>query len=168
MCTYSLVIGYPIFAWKGQTEEDFWWCIDQCLEVDYTYSNMYIQCMRFSMCIYMYIVCTVCTCMSALYCMYCAPKAIHSSTYDCVLHGLWPLQSSGWQPTMILDDGGDATQRFLTKFPGAAKHMRGVVEESVTGIHRLYQLSKENHLPMSAINVHDSVVKVTYVCVRCC
>ena len=69
---------------------------------------------------------------------------------------------------MILDDGGDATQRFLTKFPGAAKHMRGVVEESVTGIHRLYQLSKENHLPMSAINVHDSVVKVTYVCVRCC
>ena len=61
---------------------------------------------------------------------------------------------------MILDDGGDATHRFLTKFPGAAKHMRGVVEESVTGIHRLYQLSKDSHLPMPAINVHDSVVKV--------
>ena len=61
---------------------------------------------------------------------------------------------------MILDDGGDVTHRFLTKFPGAAKHMCGVVEESVTGIHRLYQLAKDNHLPMSAINVHDSVVKV--------
>ena len=61
---------------------------------------------------------------------------------------------------MILDDGGDATHRFLTKFPGSAKYVRGVVEESVTGIHRLYQLSKENHLPMPAINVHDSVVKV--------
>jgi adenosylhomocysteinase len=94
--------GYPIFAWKGQTEEEFWWCIDQCLE------------------------------------------------------------ATGWQPTMILDDGGDATHRFLTKFPGAAKHMRGVVEESVTGIHRLYQLSKEHHLPMPAINVHDSVVKTKF------
>lgn len=61
---------------------------------------------------------------------------------------------------MILDDGGDATHRFLTKFPGSAKYMRGVVEESVTGIHRLYQLSKDDRLPMPAINVHDSVVKV--------
>lgn len=67
---------------------------------------------------------------------------------------------------MILDDGGDATHRFLTKFPGAAKYMRGVVEESVTGIHRLYQLSKDNHLPMPAINVHDSVVKVN-ICALC-
>ena len=61
---------------------------------------------------------------------------------------------------MILDDGGDATHRLLTHFPGAAKYVQGIVEESVTGIHRLYQLSKEDQLPMAAINVHDSVVKV--------
>ena len=42
------------------------------------------------------------------------------------------------------------------------KHMDGIVEESVTGIHRLYQLSKEAQLPMPAINIHDSVVKVGY------
>jgi len=68
--------GYPIFAWRGQSEDDFWWCIDQC------------------------------------------------------------LQAPGWQPNMVLDDGGDATHRLLNKFPGAAKYMRGIVEESVTGIHR--------------------------------
>ncbi len=61
---------------------------------------------------------------------------------------------------MILDDGGDATHRLLTKFKGIAHHVRGIVEESMTGIHRLYQLSKEDNLPMPAINVHDSVVKV--------
>ena len=61
---------------------------------------------------------------------------------------------------MILDDGGDATHRLLTKYPGAAKHMSGIVEESIIGIHRLYQLSKEGQLPMPAINIHDSVVKV--------
>ena len=72
------------------------------------------------------------------------------------------LQTEFWTPTMILDDGGDATHRLLSKFPGAAKHMDGIVEESVTGIHRLYQLSKEAQLPMPAINIHDSVVKVGY------
>ncbi len=61
---------------------------------------------------------------------------------------------------MILDDGGDATHRLLTKFKGLAHYVQGIVEESVTGIHRLYQLSKEDKLPMPAINVHDSVVKV--------
>ena len=81
-------------------EEDYWWCIDQC------------------------------------------------------------IQAEGWLPNMILDDGGDATHRLLTKFKGIAHHVRGIVEESVTGIHRLYQLSKEDNLPMPAINVHDSVVKV--------
>lgn len=94
--------GYPIFAWRGQSETDFWWCIDQA------------------------------------------------------------LQTEGWQPNMILDDGGDATHRLLTKFPGAAKYVCGIVEESITGIHRLYQLSKEGKLPMPAINVHDSVVKTRF------
>ena len=75
------------------------------------------------------------------------------------------LKTEHWTPTMILDDGGDATHRLLTKFPELAKDMMsGIVEESVTGIHRLYQLSKEGHLPMPAINIHDSVVKVLATC----
>ena len=102
MYMYFLTSGYPIFAWRGQSETDFWWCIDHC------------------------------------------------------------LQAENWQPNMILDDGGDATHRLLAKFPGTAKYVRGIVEESITGIHRLYQLSKEGQLPMPAINVHDSVVKVRY------
>ena len=71
------------------------------------------------------------------------------------------LYTEHWTPTMILDDGGDATHRLLTKFPSLANGMEGIVEESVTGIHRLYQLSKEGQLPMPAINIHDSVVKVS-------
>ena len=64
---------------------------------------------------------------------------------------------------MILDDGGDATHRLLATaaYGHTLTHMRGIVEESVTGIHRLYQLSKEEKLPMPAMNVHDSVVKVS-------
>lgn len=92
--------GRSVFAWAGQNEEDFWWCIEQCILAD------------------------------------------------------------SWQPNLILDDGGDATHRLLTKFKGVAQFVQGIVEESVTGIHRLYQLSKEDKLPMPAINVHDSVVKV--------
>ena len=49
---------------------------------------------------------------------------------------------------------------LLTRFKDVARYVTGIVEESVTGIHRLYQLSKEENLPMPAINVHDSVVKV--------
>ena len=64
---------------------------------------------------------------------------------------------------MVLDDGGDVTHRLLTKFKGLAQYVQGIVEESVTGIHRLYQLSKEDKLPMPAINIHDSVVKVRMV-----
>ncbi|XP_065909569.1 S-adenosylhomocysteine hydrolase-like protein 1 [Dysidea avara] len=94
--------GYPIFAWKGMKEEDFWWCIEQC------------------------------------------------------------LQAPSWQPNMILDDGGDATHMMITKFPGASRHMRGVVEDTITGVHRLYQLTKTSQLPMPAINIHDSVVKTKF------
>ena len=97
-CTYPA--GIPVYAWSGQTEAEFWWCIDQCLNAE------------------------------------------------------------DWHPNLILDDGGDATHRLLSKFKGVAQHVQGIVEESVTGIHRLYQLSKEDKLPMPAINVHDSVVKV--------
>lgn len=101
LCPLLFPLGRSIFAWSGQSEADFWWCIEQC------------------------------------------------------------IQAEGWQPNLLLDDGGDATHMLLSKFKGVAQHVTGIVEESVTGIHRLYQLSKEDKLPMPAINVHDSVVKVS-------
>ena len=50
------------------------------------------------------------------------------------------LGADNWQPNMILDDGGDATHVLVTKYPAIAKHIKGIVEESTTGIHRLYQV----------------------------
>lgn len=94
--------GFPIFAWRGETEEDFWWCIDRCVTAD------------------------------------------------------------NWQPNMILDDGGDATHLILKKYPGMFKLIKGIVEESVTGVHRLYQLSKTNKLTVPAMNVNDSVTKTKF------
>ncbi|CAH0688439.1 unnamed protein product [Chilo suppressalis] len=95
--------GFAIFAWRGESEEAFWWCIEQC----------------------------------------CAPNA-------------------AWQPNMILDDGGDATHLMLKKHAQAFKHIKGIVEESVTGVHRLYQLSKANKLCVPAMNVNDSVTKTKF------
>ncbi|KAJ8940155.1 hypothetical protein NQ314_010826 [Rhamnusium bicolor] len=100
--------GYSVFAWRGETEEDFWWCIDKCVNAE------------------------------------------------------------NWQPNMILDDGGDATHlmisptviRFLEKF--LLSFCYGIVEESVTGVHRLYQLSKGGKLTVPAMNVNDSVTKTKY------
>ncbi|XP_038217741.1 adenosylhomocysteinase-like 1 isoform X2 [Zerene cesonia] len=95
--------GFAIFAWRGESEEAFWWCIDQC----------------------------------------CTP-------------------TGAWQPNMILDDGGDATHLMLKKHPTAFKQIKGIVEESVTGVHRLYQLSKANKLCVPAMNVNDSVTKTKF------
>ncbi|XP_022659432.1 S-adenosylhomocysteine hydrolase-like protein 1 isoform X5 [Varroa jacobsoni] len=94
--------GIPVFAWKGETEEDFWWCIDRCVQAD------------------------------------------------------------GWQPNMILDDGGDATHLMLKKYPATFKLIKGIVEESVTGVHRLYQLAKAGKLTVPAMNVNDSVTKTKF------
>jgi len=60
----------------------------------------------------------------------------------------------------ILDDGGDATHLLLKKYPAMFGMVRGIVEESVTGVHRLYQLSKSGRLTVPAMNVNDSVIKV--------
>ncbi|CAH2084272.1 unnamed protein product [Euphydryas editha] len=95
--------GFAIFAWRGESEEAFWWCIDQCA----------------------------------------APSA-------------------GWQPNMILDDGGDATHLMLKKHAATFKQIKGIVEESVTGVHRLYQLSKAGKLCVPAMNVNDSVTKTKF------
>ncbi|XP_040019934.2 S-adenosylhomocysteine hydrolase-like protein 1 isoform X2 [Gasterosteus aculeatus] len=91
--------GTPVFAWKGESEEDFWWCIDRCVGAE------------------------------------------------------------TWQPNMILDDGGDLTHWIHKKHPSLFQNIKGVVEESVTGIHRLYQMSKAGRLIVPAINVNDSVTK---------
>uniref|UniRef100_A0AAY5L5K9 S-adenosyl-L-homocysteine hydrolase NAD binding domain-containing protein n=1 Tax=Esox lucius TaxID=8010 RepID=A0AAY5L5K9_ESOLU len=91
--------GVPVFAWKGESEDDFWWCIDRCVNAE------------------------------------------------------------GWQANMILDDGGDLTHWVYKKYPSVFKKARGIVEESVTGVHRLYQLSKAGKLCVPAMNVNDSVTK---------
>lgn len=90
----------PVFAWKGETESEFWWCIQQTLS---------------------------------------GPE--------------------GWQPNLLLDDGGDLTLLVHRDYPELIKNIRGVSEETTTGVHRLYQMQKENHLLMPAINVNDSVTK---------
>jgi len=60
---------------------------------------------------------------------------------------------------MILDDGGDLTNMVLDKFPELASGIRGISEETTTGVHRLYQRVKNGTLPMPAININDSVTK---------
>jgi len=89
----------PVFAWKGETEEEYWWCIDQTLDFN------------------------------------------------------------GKSPNLILDDGGDLTIRILENFPELAKNIKGVSEETTTGVHRLEKLFDENKLPFPAVNVNDSVTK---------
>jgi len=89
----------PVFAWKGETEDEYLWCIDQTLDF------------------------------------------------------------SGQPPNMLLDDGGDLTLRVLDKYPEIIDSIRGVSEETTTGVHRLEKLFSEGKLPFPAINVNDSVTK---------
>ncbi|MDF1722468.1 MAG: adenosylhomocysteinase [Minwuia sp.] len=65
----------------------------------------------------------------------------------------------GWHPNMILDDGGDLTQRMHENFPELLKDVRGLSEETTTGVHRLYEMAKAKTLKVPAINVNDSVTK---------
>jgi len=91
----------PVYAWKGMTEEEFDWCIEQTLFFG---------------------------------------------------EDRKPLN-------MILDDGGDLTNMVLDKYPEFAKGIKGLSEETTTGVHRLYERVKNGTLPMPAINVNDSVTK---------
>ncbi|WP_166824465.1 adenosylhomocysteinase [Thalassoroseus pseudoceratinae] len=92
--------GIPVFAWKGMSEEEFDWCIEQTL--------------------------------------------------------FWP---NGDALNMILDDGGDLTMMVHNKFPELLDDIRGLTEETTTGIHRLHTLHRHGKLGCPAINVNDSVTK---------
>jgi adenosylhomocysteinase len=92
--------GIPVFAWKGESEEEFWWCIEQTLR-----------------------------------------------------------GPDGWAPNMVLDDGGDVTAIMHDKYPAMLNQVRGISEETTTGVHRLYEMAKAGRLMVPAINVNDSVTK---------
>ncbi len=94
------VRGIPVFAWKGETEEEYEWCIEQTLR---------------------------------------GPQ--------------------GWAPNMVLDDGGDATKVLHDKYPDLLKEIRGISEETTTGVNRLYEMVRDGSLKAPAINVNDSVTK---------
>ena len=90
----------PVFAWKGMSDEEFWWCIEQTI-----------------------------------------------------------TGPDGWKPNMILDDGGDATQIIHEKYPQLLEDIRGLSEETTTGVLRLKEMQKKGLLKVPAINVNDSVTK---------
>ena len=91
---------FPVFAWKEETEEEFWWCIDQTIE-----------------------------------------------------------GPDGWRPNMLLDDGGDLTVGMHEKHQDLLEDVRGLSEETTTGVHRLHEMVKNGTLKVPAINVNDSVTK---------
>ncbi|MCW8408209.1 adenosylhomocysteinase [Legionella sp. PATHC035] len=92
--------GIPVFAWKGETEEEYWWCVEQTLS-----------------------------------------------------------GPNHWTPNLLLDDGGDLTQIVHQKFPELLSGIKGVSEETTTGVARLYEMARNGTLQIPAINVNDSVTK---------
>ena len=92
--------GIPVFAWKGETDEEFWWCIEQTIR-----------------------------------------------------------GPNDWEPNMILDDGGDLTKILHEKYPKLLKNVKGLSEETTTGVLRLVEMEKNRELLVPAINVNDSVTK---------
>jgi adenosylhomocysteinase len=92
--------GIPVFAWKGETEEEAWWCIEQTI-----------------------------------------------------------FGPNNWRPNMILDDGGDLTQIMHDKYPELLDEVKGLSEETTTGVHRLYELMADGSLKVPEFNVNDSVTK---------
>ena len=69
------------------------------------------------------------------------------------------IEADGWEPNMILDDGGDLTLRMHDKYPELLKNVRGLSEETTTGVLRLEQMASKGTLQVPAINVNDSVTK---------
>ncbi|MBU6459354.1 MAG: adenosylhomocysteinase [Proteobacteria bacterium] len=92
--------GIPTFAWKGETEQEFWWCLEKTI-----------------------------------------------------------FGPNEWRPNMILDDGGDLTNVLHSEYPELLEDIRGLSEETTTGVHRLYEMLKAGILKVPAFNVNDSVTK---------
>ena len=92
--------GIPVYAWKGETEEEYWWCIKQTIE-----------------------------------------------------------GKKNWKPNMLLDDGGDLTALMHKDYKNLLKEVKGLSEETTTGIKALKKMEKDNKLLVPAINVNDSVTK---------
>ena len=97
--------GIPVFAWKGETEEEYEWCIEQ------------------------------------------------------TLRGPANGPMGGWAPNMVLDDGGDATKILHDRHPDLLAGIRGISEETTTGVNRLYAMMGDGSLKAPAFNVNDSVTK---------
>lgn len=95
--------GIPVFAWKGETEEEYWWCLEQTLE-----------------------------------------------------------GPNGWRPNMLLDDGHDLTGYVHDRRPDLLAEIKGVTEETTTGIHKLIERVASGTLKIPAINVNDSVTKTKF------
>jgi len=86
-------------------------------------------------------------------------KGMNEEEFDwCIEQTLFAFED-GKPLNMILDDGGDLTNMVLDKYPELVKDIRGLSEETTTGVHRLYERMKNGTLPMPAINVNDSVTK---------
>uniref|UniRef100_A0A671P7T4 Adenosylhomocysteinase 2-like n=1 Tax=Sinocyclocheilus anshuiensis TaxID=1608454 RepID=A0A671P7T4_9TELE len=94
------------------------------------------------------------------------PTKPYCSNYCCTVDRC--VNVEGWEPNMILDDGGDMTHWIYKKYPHLFKKVKGIVEESITGIHRLHHLSKAGKLCVPAINVNDSVTKQKFDNLYCC
>ena len=92
--------GIPVYAWKGETEAEYWWCIKQTIE-----------------------------------------------------------GKKDWKPNMLLDDGGDLTALMHKEYSGLLKNVKGLSEETTTGIKALNKMQKEETLLVPVINVNDSVTK---------
>ena len=92
--------GVPVFAWKGETEDEYWWCVEQTI-----------------------------------------------------------TGPDGWTPNMLLDDGGDLTLVMHEKYPKLMADVKGVSEETTTGVKRLYEMMADGTLMCPAFNVNDSVTK---------
>ena len=95
--------GIPVFAWKGETEEEYWWCIEQTVS-----------------------------------------------------------GPDNWQPNMLLDDGHDLTHWVHEKHPDLLEGIRGVTEETTTGIHKINEAIAAGKFKLRAINVNDSVTKAKF------
>lgn len=92
--------GVPVFAWKGETDDEYDWCVKQTIE-----------------------------------------------------------GPDGWRPNLLLDDGGDLTQIVHAEYSELLDGIKGLSEETTTGVHRLYEMAAKDELQMPAFNVNDSVTK---------